>query len=319
MSAGIFPRSRAKRMRRVWLIAALVALGLGSACGQQTKAPKPAAKKTAPSKSLPAAQKAAAPKPKSVKVYVARHGVTKPRLLPMGRALTVFKKCNARWDGETELSLLVDTQGRPRNIMFLRPAGSPVDRFAIFIAKLDHFQPGTLNGKPVVVAETLRIKLQTCVVGLKDNAGKVTAERVLRSQPHQKLKSPKNPPLEAILTPLDTDHKEITHKVTRPDFFGGNVTAPVLLYSTNAKYTPSHKTASIKGVCQISLIVDEHGLPRDEHVLKSLDPGLDHSALLAVALYRFFPAIKDNLEPVPAAIVVDVRFAPPRSGDAYYQ
>lgn len=302
-------------MRRAGLITMLALLGSGFACGQQTKAPEPPAKKAAPSETAPAAEKTA--KPATVKVYKPGSGVKKPRLLPMDPGLAVINKCRDKWDGETDLSLLVDTEGRARNIMLLIPDGSPVDFFAVAIAKRDRFEPGTLNGKPVIVAQTLRMKLATCVVDLKNAKGEMVEERVLRSQPHQSLKKPKNPPQEAILTPMDDDGSKITRKVTRPDFFGGNLSAPVMLYSAYANYTPSQKGAVINGVCKISLIVDAHGLPRDENVLEPLDPGLDKSALLAVTRYRFFPAIKDNMEPVPAAIVVDVKFEAPQPRDGY--
>jgi TonB family protein len=56
--------------------------------------------------------------------------------------------------------------------------------------------------------------------------------------------------------------------------------------------------------------VDANGMPENVRVLKSLDPGLDRSALDAVGMYRFFPAI-ENEHPVSAAIVVDINFAPP--------
>lgn len=287
-------------MWRAGLIAMLVALGSGFSVAEQARAP------------MPAAQAATTPRP--VKVYAARSGVKKPRLLPLSRsvALTKKHKCGSQWDGETRLSLLVDTKGQPRNIMFLSPAGSPVDWLAVAVAEHDRFQPATLNGVPVIVAETLQLKLDTCVVEVDHAKGKVTADRVLRKRPHQKLIKPQNPPHDAVLTPLNTAPGTLKRKVTRPDFFGGNITAPVLLYSVDADYTPMRRGAPIRGVCKIGLVVDAHGLPRDEHILQPLDPGLDRSALAAVNMYRFFPAIKNNDEPVPAAVVVDVKFMPPR-------
>lgn len=302
-------------MRRAGLIAVVALLGSGLAYGQQAKAPKPSPTKTALSKTARAAKKVGAQE--KVKVYTPGSGVKKPRLLPMDPELAITRKCRDDQDGETDLSVLVDTEGKARNIMFLRPDGSPVDFFAVTIAEMDRFQPATLKGKPVVVAEILRMKLTTCVADVKNPQGEMVTELVLRSQPRQSLKKPKNPPQEAILAPMDDDGSTIARKVTRPDFFGSDLSAPVMLYSVNAEYTPLQKEHPIRGVCQISLIVDAHGLPRDLHVLKPLDPGLDESALQAVNRYRFFPAIKDNMEPVPAAIVVDVNFAPPGVGTRY--
>jgi TonB family protein len=223
---------------------------------------------------------------------------------------TWIKKCENKWDDQVELSLLVDTAGMPRNIMFVQPAGSALDLVALEVAGNDRFQPGTLAGKPVVVAISLRLELKTCVGISKDANGKITIERLFRSQPRQKIVKPKNPPQEAVLAPLKTPDNEIVRKVSRPDYFGDGVSAPVLIYSVDARYTPSNREAKISGVCKVSLVVDANGMPDSVRILKSLDPGLDYSALAAVKNYRFFPAIEDE-EPVPAAVVVDVKFAPP--------
>lgn len=245
----------------------------------------------------------------TVKVYEPRKPVVEPRLLAPAERPEFPKECSDAIVGESELSLLVDTKGQPRNVMFLKPSGTMADRFAVIIVNRDQFAPGTLNGKPVVVAESLDVKLEACI-GLQKNAeGRMEAAWLLKSMPRQKLKKPKNPPQVAELAPLKTPHAELARTVTRPDFFGNGESAPVLLYSGYANYTPSHP--GTKGTCEVSLIVDAHGLPQDLHVLKKLDPGLDVSAVNAVENYRFFPAIKND-EPVPAAVVVSVDFAPPR-------
>lgn len=287
-------------MLRVWLIVVLT-LAAGYADGQQANAPA----KTASA----ATASGAAPASGTVRVYLPRKPVTAPRLLPPSKPLDFPKHCSDTLVGESELSLLVDTKGRSRNVMFLRPSGTMADRFAVILANRDRFAPGTLNGKPVVVAESLQIRMEACI-GLERNAaGKVVSGWLLKSPARQKLKKPKNSPQVAELAPLKMPGAEPARMVTRPDFFGEGETAPVLLYSEYADYTPSHR--GIKGSCEVSLVVDAHGLPQDLHVLKKLDPGLDRSALYAVEKYRFFPAIKGN-EPVPAAVVVSVDFAPPR-------
>jgi TonB family protein len=241
-------------------------------------------------------------------VYAPKSGVIAPRLLPMNHPLVWTKRCINNLDDEVELSLLVDTSGMARNIMFLRPTGSAFDSNAIQLAGVDRFEPGTLDGKPVVVAQTLKMQLETCVSQSKDDAGEIEYGRIFRSPPHQSLGKPKNPPQEAVLAPLDASKDEIKRKVTRPDYFSATKSAPVLIYSADADYTPAKHDVS--GVCKVSLVVDAHGMPENVRVLKSLDTGLDRSAAAAVEKYRFFPAIQDE-QPVPAAIVVDVSFAPP--------
>lgn len=304
-------------MRWLLLMSAF-ALAAGYAAGQQAKAAnevptRPSVNGRSPQAGAGAVASAAgnsALTAETVKVYEPRKPLVAPRLLPPLKPLDYPKHCTDTSEGESELSLLVDTSGRARNIIFLKPSGTLADAFAISIASHDRFSPGTLNGKPVVVAETLDIQMKACI-GEEPNAeGKPEKGWLLKAPAHQKLKKPKNPPQVAELAPLETPLSAITRKVNRPDFFGNGETAPVLIYSDYANYTP--RFPGTKGTCEVSLVVDEHGLPEDLHVLKSIDPGLDMAALEAVQNYRFFPAIKDDM-PVPAAVVVSVDFAPPES------
>lgn len=288
----------------------VLALAASYSGGQPVSAAAASVKTPAAVAGAPAAGSSALPAD-SVQVYEPRKPVVEPRLLPWAVARDDYPKdCTDPMSGELELSLLVDTKGRPRNVMFLRPSGTMADRFAIIIANRDRFAPATLNGQPVVVAESLDIKMEACIALEKDAAGKIERGWLLKSLPKQKLKKPKNPPQVAELAPLEAPQKELARPVTRPDFFGNGESAPVLLYSGYADYTPF--LSGVKGTCEVSLVVDAHGLPQDLHVLKKLDPGLDISALKAVEDYRFFPAIKND-EPVPAAVVVSVDFSPPRN------
>lgn len=286
-------------MRRVCLIAMLV-LAAAWAGGQQSGTPKPAPATGAPSANAP------------IKVYSPSSDVKAPRLLALDPPPALAKDCANHVEGEALLSLLVDTGGRARNVMFLKPAGSAVDRFAVQIASQDRFAPGMLDGNPVVVAESMRVKVEMCDETKADKGGNLALTTRLRSLPRQKLEKPKDPPEEAILTPLHAD-RGFTRTVRRPDFFGTGVSAPVVLYSQDAPYVPAQAGSKITGECELGLVVDVHGLPEDIHVIKSIDPGLDLSAMLSVNMYRFFPAIRNGEEPVPAAIVVSVDFAPPGS------
>ncbi|HEV2322873.1 MAG TPA: TonB family protein [Terracidiphilus sp.] len=304
-------------MRRLWLFA-VAALAVTCASGQQANAREKGASGSAANVKLPAAGAGAAAAaaagksalaPGTVKVYEPRKPVVEPRLLPWAESPELPKDCTDTSEGDSELSLLVDTEGRPRNVMFLKPSGTIADRFAITIVNRDRFAPGTLNGTPVVVAESLEIKMEACIGLSKNAAGQLERGWLLKTLPRQKLKKPKNPPQVAELAPLNAPDAVKVRTVKRPDFFGNGESAPVLIYSEYADYTPSR--AGTKGTCEVSLVVDAHGLPQDLHVLKKLDPGLDMSALEAVEKYRFFPAIKGD-KPVPAAVVVSVDFAPPQ-------
>ena len=283
-------------MRRFGVIVLLVALAAADACGQQANSPVPPAKASA--------------QPEHVTVYSGGRETKPPKLLPLNPGPISRKKCAHRQDGTVELSLLVDTAGRARNIMFLRPLGSSLDRFAIEIAQADRFKPGTYKDKPAVFARTLEIKMETCFAESEEPGGKFLNVWTLRSAPHQKLRKLRNAPQVAVLAPDLPSRPKPGSAIRRPDYFAGNETTPVVIYTVEARYTPAAMEKGIKGTCVVSLVVDAHGLPENVRVLRSLNPGLDRNAVIAVEQYRFFPAIKND-EPVPAAITIEVNFAPP--------
>lgn len=90
---------------------------------------------------------------------------------------------------------------------------------------------------------------------------------------------------------------------------GGDVSAPVLLVTPVAEFSPEARRAKYGGECLISLIVDAEGNPQDLKVFRGgLKYGLDEKALEAVRRYRFTPAMKDGRIPVPVRITVVVNF-----------
>ena len=140
--------------------------------------------------------------------------------------------------------------------------------------------------------------------------GRDRIREIFRSPPHQSLGKPKNPPQEAVLAPLDASKDEIKRKVTRPDYFSATKSAPVLIYSADADYTPSKY--EVKGVCKVSLVVDAHGMPENVRVLKSLEHWPGPQRCVRRGKVSLLPCHRQDEQPVPAAIVVDVSFAPPR-------
>src|ERR1039458_3266635 len=115
-------------MRVLWFVALFVGLGISFSGGQQ---PSPSA----------------LPKPDSqlarVKVYTVGPEVTAPQLLPLNVTDISTEKCKKKMDGKVVLSVLVDEKGQPRNLMFLHPLGTDLDKFALQIAAAERFKPGT--------------------------------------------------------------------------------------------------------------------------------------------------------------------------------
>ncbi len=89
---------------------------------------------------------------------------------------------------------------------------------------------------------------------------------------------------------------------------GGNVTAPVVIHSVEARFSEKARRAKYQGVCLVSLVVDAQGNPQNVHVARALGMGLDKNAVEAVRQYKFKPALKDGQTPVPVAITIEVDF-----------
>jgi TonB family protein len=88
-------------------------------------------------------------------------------------------------------------------------------------------------------------------------------------------------------------------------------TPPRLISSTDPEFNPTQldrkHRAPFDGVCLVSLLVDENGIPQDVKVVQPLDPILDEAAVTSVRKYRFKPATQDG-HPVPIRITVNVAF-----------
>jgi len=251
------------------------ALAANSAGGQET--------------GKPASSEQANRPPVRVKVYTVGPGVTAPELHPLVPFDTDEGTCTERRKVKTVLSLIVDSEGLPRNITFLQPFGTEFDRIALRLATADRFTPGTSNGTPVAVAQSLEISVQACVDSIKDATGKQGFLLRLRSQPVQILANLPESPQEAVVT------------------LASGVTAPVPLVHPEAEYTEEARKARVQGICIISVIVDAQGMPQNPRVVQGLGMGLDQKAIEAVNKYRFRPAMKND-EPVAVRITADVIF-----------
>lgn len=100
----------------------------------------------------------------------------------------------------------------------------------------------------------------------------------------------------------DPDSKEVIYELNT-----GGVVAPRIIHSIDPRFTEYAKKNKISGICVLRLIVDASGRPQHIRVTRSLDPGLDVNAMIAVSQYRFAPAIH-NGKPVPVYIDLEVNF-----------
>ena len=85
------------------------------------------------------------------------------------------------------------------------------------------------------------------------------------------------------------------------------VTPPKLLTKTEPVYTDEARNEKIQGVVELSVEIDTDGLAQNIQVVRSLDDGLDQSAVSAVRQWRFKPGEKDG-KPVRVAARIVVNF-----------
>jgi TonB family protein len=88
---------------------------------------------------------------------------------------------------------------------------------------------------------------------------------------------------------------------------GGGVSAPVVIHSVQAEFTPEARAADFQGNVSIQLIIDSQGNPQNVHVVRHLGMGLDEKAVEAVKQYRFKPAMYQG-HPVAVQMVIEVDF-----------
>ena len=245
--------------------------------------------------------------PERVKVYSVGPGVTAPELLPLDLSPISTEKCKKKVDGKVKLTLFVDTEGKPRNIEILEPLYTGLEKLAFKIVGVDRFNPGTYNGAPVVVAESVEVNMHACAEQTNENVANKTYRLRLRSQPRQMFGVLQNPLKEAVLVTDNTPVLANSIDGVPLDRAGNGVSPPEVLKNVPAQFSDEAREAKFQGVCILSVIVDTERKPRNIQVVRRLGMGLDEKAIEAVSQYRFKPAMKNGV-PVPVRITVEVHF-----------
>ncbi len=279
-------------MRKLWMTIALLALASGFVAAQQTAPTAPQQQDNA--------------KPERVKVYAVGSGVTAPEILPTNLPPIPAEECKKKVDGKVTLSLLVDTAGRPRNLMFVHPLGTDLDKLALRLVAAERFKPAMHDGAPVVVAETVDVSMQACFEEKEDSAGNKIDQLRLRAGAVREYETQSHPPKNAVLAPDDSYGKE-SEGAYHLERIGGSVSVPVVLHVVDPRFSPEARKAKFSGICLLSVIVDAQGMPEDIRVIHVLGKGLDEKAAEAISSYRFKPAMK-NGEPVPVQMAIEVYF-----------
>lgn len=238
-----------------------------------------------------------------VKVYKAEAHVSPPQLLPIDLSASIAPSCDEHQSAKIQIAMIVDRNGKPRDLMMSRPLGDTRDEMAIEIASRDHFSPGELDRVPVAVSITLDIILNSCIVQVQTaDGGKIGKYRLL-SQPEQKV----GPASQWEPEKLEFSSNE-SPAALAPYRIGGPVKPPIPIITPEAAFSDEARKKGIQGVCIIQVLVDQRGFPQNIRMVKPLGYGLDAAAMEAVKRYRFKPAMLDGFRPVPVSLAVEVNF-----------
>jgi TonB family protein len=178
-------------------------------------------------------------------------------------------------------SAIVGADGIPTDIQLFQPLGGEFDSQALKAINQSKFAPAKLHGKPVATHVGILVPFGVGAV---------------RPTPAIAL-------IEADLDPTNGSRAEqLSDSAPIPADTG-----PRLIHTASAFVSPDGLKAKYQGVCVVTLLVRENGLPGDVHVLRPLGMGLDGKAIESVRRYRFLPAIKDG-RPIATRINVEVKF-----------
>jgi len=84
-------------------------------------------------------------------------------------------------------------------------------------------------------------------------------------------------------------------------------TRPIPIFKPDPPYTKEAKAAKLQGTVVLRIGIGADGTVSDAKVVKSLDPGLDASAVKTVMTWKFHPATKDG-KPVPVKSTIEINF-----------
>lgn len=224
-----------------------------------------------------------------------------PEFLP-AQAPQSLKKCKNESLETATLDVLISSNGVPVQYFFLHALGDDADQVALDTVGADRFIPARQAGHAVQSHKAIAVDMDLCIEPYKRKDGTKGEHLTLAAPPRQRFVETgdsRSEPMQFPDPPPD---------FSKPYRIGGDISSPVPLTYPEARFTKEARKAHKQGICFISMIVDQHGMPVDPQVIKPLGMGLDENALEVVREYRFRPAMKDKQLAVPVRITVEVNY-----------
>jgi len=211
--------------------------------------------------------------------------IVPPILITQDAVEYSYEALKKKISGTCLVSFTVDTDGTPRNIHVVKSIDPTLDANAVQAIGGWRFKPAMkkgeepasfhLNDKPVPFDLTAEVNFRLL------DARKTGAVIAIPE------------------TPGDPGTLLWTGR--------SRVIAPKPIHQVAPKYPRSERRHRISGDCTLQMIIDSEGVPQNVHVVKSLEAGLDQSAIDAVRQWRYNPASVDGV-PVPVESRVIVKF-----------
>jgi len=101
-----------------------------------------------------------------------------------------------------------------------------------------------------------------------------------------------------------TDSSE--HQMVHLFRVGTDVSPPRTVFAPEPQFSGLSRDTNLEGVVTLGLIVDDHGIPRNVHILSPLGAGLDEEAVAAIRTWKFKPAEQKGHGPVAVEVAVQV-------------
>jgi len=241
-----------------------------------------------------ASQVRASSKPADANVVYAGPGVAAPVLISAGAPVVRTRRCTSI-DGTAAIGAVIEADGTPRHVYILRNKMPDLDWLAAQIIAADRFRPGTYNNEPADVAVSVQVTMEACLKESRTADGTEIGMPQLRKPPMQTVQ----------LLPAPPQKGSFAFDPSKPAV---HISPPVPLNRVEAEYSEYGRKKRISGICLVQAMIDVNGIPQDVRVEKSLEPSMDEKAVEAVKQYRFKPAMKDGITPVPVMITIAVNF-----------
>ncbi len=184
--------------------------------------------------------------------------------------------------GTCLVSFTVDTNGIPQSVRVVKSLEPSLDTNAVQAIETWRFKPARKEGKTSVPFDlTAEVSFRIMDIHRSESATSVTS---------------------VIANPADSDDLG-----TVLSYDGSRLIRPIPVLQIAPKYPSDEKRHRINGDCLLALIIDSEGIPQDIHIVKSLGPAFDESAIEAVKKWRYKPASRDGV-PIPMKTHVIVKF-----------